>query len=690
MRQLEEFLDDVGELKTMQGKKRKSDTNNFSVYNVPAAFDIETSSFYIGEEKFACMYVWQFGLNGRVIIGRTWEEFKELLNKISERYGVSSGKKMIIYVHNLSYEFQWIRKHFDWLRVFGLRERDVIDAETKDGFVFRCSYHLSGKSLEKTAEDIKTYKVSKQTGSLDYGAIRHPESDLTAEEIKYCVFDALVVMSYIYDQIKLYKGISWIPLTNTGRVRGYCKKHCLRNGKYQDWNYINMMSGLTIGSVDEYEHLKAAFQGGFTHASCLKVWGVFTDVKSYDFTSSYPTVMLSETFPMSSGIKVEPKTEEEWKYYFTHYHCIFDVTIKGLRERVNYEHILSGSKCRGIKNAVYDNGRVVSADELTTTITEIDLNSLSKFYQWDGYTIGDMWIYKKGYLPRKFIECVLHFYEGKTTLKDVAGKEQEYQLLKGMLNSLYGMCVTDIIREDVQYDGEEWGASEKAPDQKEKELAQYNNSYSRFLFYPWGVFITAYARQNLYRGILEAGEDYIYADTDSIKILNPERHKGFIEEYNKEILNKVENVLGFYGLDTGKARPKTVKGKEKPIGVWDNDGEYTRFKTLGAKRYMTEDAHGIKITVAGLSKKSGADFIKRQQRPFDFFDDDMQIPAEFSGRTTHTYIDTETEGEITDCNGKKGSFHELSSIHLEQSPYTMTMSDDFVDFIRMAQYIDIK
>lgn len=63
--------------------------------NVPVSFDIETTSFYRdadGEtysydryiklggkdtkmEKCSLMYVWQFGINGFCIIGRTWEEF---------------------------------------------------------------------------------------------------------------------------------------------------------------------------------------------------------------------------------------------------------------------------------------------------------------------------------------------------------------------------------------------------------------------------------------------------------------------------------------------------------------------------------------------------------------------------------------------------------------------------------------
>ena len=47
-------------------------------YNIPCAFDIETTSFYDNSEKVGLMYIWQFGINGHVFIGRLWDEFIEL------------------------------------------------------------------------------------------------------------------------------------------------------------------------------------------------------------------------------------------------------------------------------------------------------------------------------------------------------------------------------------------------------------------------------------------------------------------------------------------------------------------------------------------------------------------------------------------------------------------------------------
>ena len=48
------------------------------------------------------MYIWMFSINKDVYYGRTWDEFIEFLNRLE----LFNDKKKIVFVHNLSFEFQ--------------------------------------------------------------------------------------------------------------------------------------------------------------------------------------------------------------------------------------------------------------------------------------------------------------------------------------------------------------------------------------------------------------------------------------------------------------------------------------------------------------------------------------------------------------------------------------------------------
>lgn len=201
-------------------------------FNVPAGFDIETSSFYLGEEKAALMYEWTFGIgfieNGEfsqlITYGRNWTQLKTLLSCVAGVLNLSPNRRLIVYVHNLPYEWQFIRKHFSWTKVFFMDDRKPVYAITNEYIEFRCSLKLSGKSLANTAKDLLKYKTEKMVGDLDYNLIRHPETPLTQQELKYCEHDIKVILCYIQERIEQDRDITQIPLTKTGYVRRLCKK----------------------------------------------------------------------------------------------------------------------------------------------------------------------------------------------------------------------------------------------------------------------------------------------------------------------------------------------------------------------------------------------------------------------------------------------------------------------------------
>ena len=675
--------------KTMKNSKPKGMYNSrkkLKYYNKACAFDIEVTSTHINGTKAAFMYAWMLGIDGYCILGRTWDELGDCFKYLIDYLKLDEHTILPIYVHNLSYEMQFIKDRFAWAEVLALRERQPIYARATCGIEFRCSYKLSGYSLAKVGENLHTYKVSKMVGDLDYSKCRNHKTTLSPEEISYCVHDVLVVMAYVQECIDEEGWICNVPLTKTGYVRRYVKQKCLGTGKrHKNKEYMHMISELTI-EPDEYLQLRECFQGGFTHASPLYSCGVVENVDAFDFTSSYPAVMLAEKFPMGKGFRAVPKNVSEFEWYLQNFCCMFDATFTNIEGKYLFEDYISFSHCRDVSRELQlNNGRVVKAEHLTTTITEQDFNIIRKMYKWEYLTISNLICYSKDYLPTEFVKAIVKLYEDKTQLKGVEGKNVEYMKAKANLNSLYGMTVTDIIRDEITYDSERSEWSSEKPD-LQKALERYNNGKSRFLFYPWGVWVTAYARANLWTAIIAVGNDYVYSDTDSIKMVNASAHMDYIEHYNSQIAKKIETAMRYHNIPNVRTRPKTIDGVEKPIGVWDYEGHFVKFKTLGAKRYLWEDDRGKQeLTVAGLGKRDALKYLQSKGDPFELFCNTMEIPAGHAGKQTHTYIDNPSHGLVCDYQGNYAYFDEMSSVYLEPAFYKLTLGQQYIEYL-----LDIK
>lgn len=660
----------------------------YYVYNVPCAFDIETYSWTENNLKKCSMYIWQFAFNGYVFIGRTWKEFKHFISELHKTLQLNDNKRVYVYVHNLSYEFQFMRKWFEWDSVFSVDRRTPIKAETMN-IEFKDSYILSGYSLAKTAEQLRYYKVKKLVGDLDYTKPRGCNTNLTENEIAYCVNDVLVVSAYIQEQIDFYKNnICYIPMTNTGKVRKFCQSYCYKGDtkdkkeqKEIGYNFSEYIHRLTL-ELDEYELLQRSFQGGFTHANAYYVDKEVHDVTSYDFTSSYPAVMLLEKYPSGKSFKIKFRDMKDYEEKSKQYCMIFDVEMIDVSPQIIADNPISESRCFLCENPITNNGRIVYADRIMLSCTNVDLDIYLKFYNMKHLNIYNARAYTKDYLPTNFLKAILKLYKDKTELKGVSGKEVEYLHSKGMLNSCYGMAVTNIMRDSVVYD-DDWGIEEV---DKESAIEEYNTKRGRFLFYPWGVFVTAYARRNLFSAIKECQNDYIYADTDSVKIVNVNSHLEYFRNYNELVQLKIQLVCKSCGLDEKDFSPITVTGKKKPIGVWDYDGHYDSFKTLGAKRYAYIQNGDLHITVAGLGKSAGKEYLlKRFGSPegvMNHFENSLYIPPEGTGKLTHTYIDDSISGTIIDYEGVESHYEEKSYIHLGQCDFTFSRTQAFIEFLK--------
>ena len=661
-------------------------------YDIPCSFDIENTSTYYGGKKISFMYIWQLGINGLVITGRTWEEYKTVLSDIKRKLDISpDGHRLIIYVHNLDHEFQFIRKLFDWDDVFCMDNHKILYAVDSQGFEYRCSLKLTSKSLEEVGNSLMKYKVKKMVGDLDYNLIRTEKTVLTDEEMGYCINDVRVVMALIQEKIEEEKhGVLDIPFTSTGYVRRYCRKNTIKkNRKYREFIQNLRMS------YNQYLKCKKAFAGGFTHGNANLVGYKLPNVDSYDVTSDYPTVCVCEKFPMSNAFY---KCSDDFEDLMDKYCCIFSAVFIGLRAVVDYDHILSSSKCEEVKpgDSEYwecDNGRIIKARRLRTTMTNVDWYNFKRYYKWDKMIIDNHCVtcYKPGYLPKEYVECILDFYRDKTTLKDVKGEEREYQRKKGMLNGTYGMMCEDPLHACIIYENDNYIEDECKS--VSDVLEAYNNSRNRFIYYPWAVFVTAWARKIIFDAIIdELKEDYIYSDTDSLKMLNGSKHQKYFKEYDSKRIKQIEESLKYRNIDISRMYPKTIKGKEKPLGVFDwetEDAPWEYAKFMGAKRYMVQTDGKITITIAGLGKKKGGEYISKQSNPWDFFNDGMYIPPEDTGKLTHTYIDDARIAFITDYQGNSCEVYSPSAVHLEPCEFSLSLADEYIEFLNRIRGFEI-
>lgn len=600
--------------------------------------------------------------------------------------------RLIIFIHNFSFEFQFLRKYFKWLSVFATASRNPIKALTSYGIEFRDSLILSGYKLENVAKNLTSHKIPKMVGDLDYTLIRTKDTTFTKKELGYMLNDVRVLVAYIDEQREQYGDITKIPLTNTGRVRKWVSDKAL-----SDKSYITKIRSMTIKDGSQYELFKQAFAGGFTHANPNHVGKKFKNIASFDFTSSYPTVMVAEKYPCSKGVPQKWNGWERFDEINKKALQVFTVEFYNIQTKIYFDNYISKNKCIDIKGQIENNGRIFSADYLKITITSVDWDIIKQVYSWDNCKISNQIAFYKDYLPKPIIQSILHFYKQKTTLKDVDGKEAEYLHYKGMLNSVYGMSVTDIIHNEELYENNEW--TEKEAD-KDEQIKKYNNSYSRFLYYVWGVFVTAYARHNLWSGILQFKDDYLYSDTDSIKAKNYKKHMDYINSYNKKIVEKLETCLKHYNINIEEISPSDIDGNKHTLGMWDFEGIYTRFKTLGAKRYIVtkfnkEGEEVLEITIAGLPKNNGRDYLLKISnnnfdKVFENFTNHLKVPAEDSGKLTAFYDDEIKECVIKDYQGHYTKIKSLSSVHLSAASFEMSMSEKYIKLIEQLENGEIE
>ena len=664
------------------GKKKKVDNTIYT-------FDIETTSYLmIGDRiisardyqslsddeqekciKQACMYVWQFSINEDVYYGRTWDEFKLFLNRLE----ANDDTKKIVFVHNLSFEFQAIWSVLRIKSVMSRKSRKLLTCQLEDyNIELRCTLMLSNLKLEKLPE-VYQLPVKKKVGDLDYTLLRTPATPLTDRELGYCEFDCLVTYWYVKTELETYERVDKLPVTSTGKVRKQLQHLVLNNP-----SYVRKVSRQINTNPRVFNMLVDAFAGGYTHANYIYADEVLKNVDSYDETSAYPYVLVTCRFPSSEFKRSLVKSVEQMSPNFAY---LLTVRIKRLKCKY-LNHFISSSKCKEIKGRPnYDNGRIITAKEIEITCTDIDLRFILDTYDYESYEIIESYCSIYNYLPIEYVNFILDKYVLKTQLKNVEGKELEYAREKGAFNSLYGMTVTNTIRADVEFvNFDEWIEKPLSNQAIMEKLSQ--DKKRGFLNFAWGVWCTAYARDNLLRRVMDLDQYTVYCDTDSCKVVQG-YDKSIFEKYNQSVEDKIRKVSKERNIPFERFAPSDIKGNAHLLGVFECETgkgrsvTYDEFITQGAKKYAYKVDDEIHVTVSGVPKSGGAKCLKS----LDEFRDDLVFDFDHTNKLTLAYNDNQIPVEITDYLGNKYTVKDKSGICMLPTTYKLGKAYDYADLI---------
>lgn len=650
------ILGGIGNAKRRRGNQG---TKNKAIYkDVVCAFDIETTALYDVEQ--AVMYVWMFQIGGQeTIVGRTWEEFQNLLYRIRQELG--DNEYLVVYVHNLSYEFQFLRgiHTFTPEEVFAVESRKVLKCTMFNHFEFRCSYLHSNMSLKEYTEKMGVFHVKQSGEAFDYSKKRFPWTPLSDEEWRYCLHDVqglveAVEIEMAHEGDTLYT----IPLTSTGYVRRDARKAMCQMPP----TYVKSL----VPDFRTYQMLREAFRGGDTHANRYYAGQILQNVNSADMSSAYPAAVCTCEFPVSEFIYAGPlkpiQVIDLIKRRRKAIVARVEIENLQLRDPYNGSPYLSQSKCRRIVNGVFDNGRILSADILQTTLTDIDLQIVMEDYTGD-IAFLEVCHSNYGRLPRPLIETTEEYYKAKTQLKGVSGHEVYYVKAKNKLNSIYGMMAQDPVKQSIDFINDDFVEREENPE----DLLNTSNAKA-FMAYQWGVWVTAHVRKRLRDGIRMAGMGFVYSDTDSVKYLGDVDWTAFNDERQRESLE-----AGAYADDP--------KGERHFMGVYEDDGHYAEFCTLGAKKYAYRYTHGgeTHTTIAGVNKRKGGAELD-EHGGLEAFKPGFVFRE--AGGTESVYNDRPA---TTEYKAEGHTLHITTNVLIRDSEYTLGLTAEYAQLLKSCK-----
>ena len=616
----------------------------------------------------------------------------ELCRCISDILKYMPGDHTILYFHNYSYDYVFIRRFL--FEQFGTPKKQLatkphypISMVFKNGLQIRDSLILAQCKLEKWAEDLGV-EHKKAVGKWDYEKIRNQDPDqYDADEMMYIENDVLAGVECL-DTLcqQLHKHVYTMPYTATGIPRDDTRTIGRKHHAHQ--TFVKCSNEWQIQMM-----LEMLYHGGYTHCDKGIAGWVQDWAECLDFTSSYPFSMLKKVpcdkfRPYDGKISPERIIEHADRYAFM---FVLSVSDFALKDPFYPMPMLQESKLLHDEMISTDNGRVVAGKFASILFNEYDLQLFMEQYQWPtGWMrITDVYYAPKDYLPRWFTDYIYQLFKDKSELKDK--DPVKYAIAKQKINSCYGLCVQKPVRKEIKEDyltGDYENV--KDIDLETKYNEKYLKNYNNVLPYCYGVWVTSESMFRLYQlsKCIAPGGHWLYSDTDSI----------YATAWDMDKVNKYNEDVRQFCIDRGYP-PFTIDGVEYCLGVADVDGIYSEWKGLGAKRYCCRYADDernkkknrgkLKITISGVPKKG----VEQLHDDINEFKVNTVFEGIISGKKQHTYFFLEPDQEpYIDENGNlTGDSIDLSPCdYTLDSPYEITDPDDVEEVYYLPEMEDFE
>lgn len=301
----------------------------------PIFLDTETSNNHAADPKDLVTWITTIQVlwvdQKEPHIFRTPEEFINYLLGIYKKYNLEPtddrDKKIVIYVHNLSYDISYLMPYIRYYLPHNEVCMEIIPDKNEvlvfrwGAFEFRCSLMLSGMSLEKWSKEMQV-EHPKLVGFYDYQKIIYQDDELTEKELAYDENDVIAMKECFYKQMSYHKdNLITTPLTATGYPRRDLRRACKADSNYRKQYFINNKLDDSV-----YDACLKSYAGGYTHNNRyykdleIKVGDNVTfrgkkikveRIRHRDFKSHYPSQMTCNKFPMGKFISVYDANDNE-------------------------------------------------------------------------------------------------------------------------------------------------------------------------------------------------------------------------------------------------------------------------------------------------------------------------------------------------------------------------------------------